>query len=162
VGWSFAAPAITARMRDFLGHVGAWAPRPEQIATAKFIRNPQAIASFRETMDAGIRSRLEALYEGFQALRAEGYPVDCVHPQGAIYLSLQLDLIGKSVKGVKVSTNDEIRGLLLEEAGLAVVPFQAFGLKDDTGWFRLSVGAVSLQDIADAWPRVRKLLDSID
>ena len=48
-------------MRDFLGHVGAWAPRPEQIATAKFIRNPQAIASFRETMDAGIRTRLEAL-----------------------------------------------------------------------------------------------------
>ena len=162
VGWSFAAPAVTARMRDFLGHVGAWAPRPEQIATAKFIRNPQAIASFREKMDAGIRTRLEALYEGFQALRAEGYPVDCVNPQGAIYLSLQLDLIGKTVKSMKVTTNDEIRGLLLEQAGLAVVPFQAFGLKDDTGWFRLSVGAVSMQDIADAWPRIRKLLDSID
>jgi aspartate aminotransferase len=162
VGWSFAAPAVTTRMRDFLGHVGAWAPRPEQIATAKFIRNPAAIVSFRKTMDAGIRARLEALYQGFQAMRAEGYPVDCVHPQGAIYLSLRLDLIGRTVKGTKVTTNDEIRGLLLEEAGLAVVPFQAFGLKDDTGWFRLSVGAVSMKDIEDAWPRVRALLDSID
>ena len=162
VGWSFAAPAVTARMRDFLGHVGAWAPRPEQVATAKFVRNPAAIAAFREKMDAGIRARLEALFNGFQALRAEGYPVDCVHPQGAIYLSLQLDLIGRTVKGNKVTTNDEIRGLLLEDAGLAVVPFQAFGLKDDTGWFRLSVGAVSLDDIAEAWPRIRKLLDSVD
>jgi aspartate aminotransferase len=59
VGWSFAAPAVTARMRDFLGHVGAWAPRPEQIATAKFIRNAAAIAAFRETMDAASEARLE-------------------------------------------------------------------------------------------------------
>jgi aspartate aminotransferase len=43
-----------------------------------------------------------------------------------------------------------------------VVPFQAFGLKEETGWFRLSVGAVSMQDIADAGPRGRKMLDSID
>jgi aspartate aminotransferase len=162
VGWSFAAPAVTARMRDFLGHVGAWAPRPEQVATAKFLRNPAAIAAFRETMDAGIRARLTALYDGFQALRSEGYPVDCVHPQGAIYLSLQLDLIGRTVKGTRITTNDEIRGLLLEEAGLAVVPFQAFGLKEETGWFRLSVGAVSMADIESAWPRIRKLLDSVD
>lgn len=162
VGWSFAAPAVTARMRDFLGHVGAWAPRPEQIATAKFIRNRPAIAAFRETMDAGIRARLEALYEGFQALRSEGYPVDCVHPQGAIYLSLQLDLVGRKAGGSRITTNDEIRVLLLEEAGLAVVPFQAFGLPTETGWFRLSVGAVSLEDIEAAFPRVRKLLDAID
>jgi len=162
VGWSFAAPAVTARMRDFLGHVGAWAPRPEQIATAKFIRNRPAIAAFRERMDADIRARLEALYQGFQGLRSEGYPVDCVHPQGAIYLSLRLDLVGRSVRGRVIKTNDEIRGLILEEAGLAVVPFQAFGLPDETGWFRLSVGAVSMQDIGAAFPRVRKLLDSMD
>jgi len=161
VGWSFAAPPVTARMRDFLGHVGAWAPRPEQIATAKFIRNRRAIAAFRETMDAGIRARLEALYRGFRGLGSEGYPVDCVHPQGAIYLSLRLDLVGRKARGARITSNDDIRGLLLEEAGLAVVPFQAFGLPDETGWFRLSVGAVSLADIEAAFPRVRKLLDSI-
>ena len=33
--------------------------------------------------------------------------------------------------------------LLLEHAGLAVVPLQAFGLHEESGWFRLSVGAVS-------------------
>lgn len=158
VGWSYAAPAVTARMRDFLGHVGAWAPRPEQVGTAAFLRNPAAVQAFRARMDAGVRARLEALHRGFEALRADGLPVDCVEPQGAIYLSLRIDLIGRTVDGVTLNSNDDIRRLLLEQAGLAVVPFQAFGLADDTGWFRLSVGAVSLEDIAGSFPRVRGLL----
>ena len=41
---------------------------------------------------------------------------------------------------------------------VAVVPFQAFGLDQDSGWFRLSVGAVSMEDIRDAFPRLRDLL----
>jgi aspartate aminotransferase len=153
-----AAPAVTARLRDFLGHVGAWAPRAEQVAVAKFLRNTAAVEAFRTRMDADVQRRLDALYAGFAALREEGYPVDCVHPQGAIYLSLQLRLVGRMVDGHSVTTNDEIRRLLLEEAGLAVVPFQAFGLAEETGWFRLSVGAVSLEDIAQAFPRLRALL----
>jgi aspartate aminotransferase len=159
VGWSYAAPAVTARMRDFLGHVGAWAPRPEQVAAAAFLRNTAAVEAFRARMDAGVRARLDALHQGFDALRAEGLPVDCVHPQGAIYLSLRMDLIGKTVGGAVVTTNEDIRRLLLEQAGIAVVPFQAFGLAEDTGWFRLSVGAVSLEDIARAFPRLRALLE---
>jgi aspartate aminotransferase len=158
VGWSFAAPAVTARMRDFLGHVGAWAPRPEQVATSRFLRDPAAIEAFRHRMDAGIVARLEALHRGFLQMRSEGYPVDCVRPQGAIYLSLRLDLVGRTFGGKVIATNDDIRKVLLDQAGLAVVPFQAFGLNQDTGWFRLSVGAVSLEDIRDAFPRLRDLL----
>ena len=48
-----------------------------------------------------------------------------------------------------------------ERAGLAAVPFQAFGLKEDSGWFRLSVGAVSLDEIEEVFPRVRALLDDL-
>jgi aspartate aminotransferase len=159
VGWSLTAPAVTARMRDLLGHVGAWAPKAEQVAAAQFLHNTAAVDAFRVRMDAGVAARLDALYRGFTAMRDAGYPVDCVHPQGAIYLSLQLRLVGRQVAGRAVRTNDDIRRLLLQEAGLAVVPFQAFGLADDTGWFRLSVGAVSLEDIAAALPRVKALLD---
>ena len=39
-----------------------------------------------------------------------------------------------------------------------MVPFQAFGLEGETGWFRLSVGAVSLRDIDEALPRVEAAL----
>nr|HRC85904.1 aminotransferase class I/II-fold pyridoxal phosphate-dependent enzyme [Thermoanaerobaculia bacterium] len=34
VGWSVGPPYLIQRMRDLLGHVGAWAPKPEQLATA--------------------------------------------------------------------------------------------------------------------------------
>jgi aspartate aminotransferase len=40
------------------------------------------------------------------------------------------------------------------------VPFQAFGLREDSGWFRISVGAVSMEDIAASLPRVRAALAS--
>ncbi|HRJ78297.1 MAG TPA: pyridoxal phosphate-dependent aminotransferase, partial [Planctomycetota bacterium] len=51
--------------------------------------------------------------------------------------------------------------LLLERAGMAVVPFQAFGLREESGWFRLSVGAVSPADIETCLPRVKALLEAV-
>jgi aspartate aminotransferase len=59
---------------------------------------------------------------------------------------------------MELRTNEDIRQLLLQHAGLAIVPFQAFGLQEESGWFRLSVGAVSLADIAAMMPRLRALL----
>jgi len=161
VGWALGPAAVIAKMKDFLGHVGTWAPRPEQVATAAFLSDPGAVADYRARFFPEVQARLDALYQGFQALRKAGYPVDCINPQGAIYLSLQLDLIGRQLGERRITSNDEIRLELLEKAGLAVVPFQAFGLADETGWFRMSVGAVSLQDIHDAFPRVRQLLDQV-
>jgi aspartate aminotransferase len=94
-------------------------------------------------------------------LRDDGYPVDCVRPEGAMYVSLQLDLAGRRFEGVTIADNEAIRRLLLQHAGVAVVPFQAFGLTGESGWFRLSAGAVSLQDIDAAIPRVRALLEGL-
>ncbi|HEY0514866.1 MAG TPA: pyridoxal phosphate-dependent aminotransferase, partial [Thermoanaerobaculia bacterium] len=53
---------------------------------------------------------------------------------------------------------EEVRRWLLEAAGIGVVPFQAFGSTEDTGWFRLSVGAVSRADIEAALPRLEAAL----
>lgn len=162
VGWATAAPAIIARMRDLLGHVGAWAPRPEQVATAAWLRDPAGIAAFRAEMDAALESRLAALFDGWNRLKSEGYPVDVVRPQGAMYVSLRLDLIGRTVNGTRIDTDDQLRRLLLERAGIAVVPFQAFGLAEQSGWSRLSCGAVSLEDIAALFPRAGRLLEQVD
>ena len=41
-------------------------------------------------------------------------------------------------------------------------PFQAFGLEEDSGWFRLSVGAVSPDDIERGLERLSALLDELD
>jgi aspartate aminotransferase len=136
VGWSCAPPAVSARMRDLLGHVGAWAPRPEQKATAMLLDDAPAVSRWLTDMRAAVGARLDALYAGFVRLAGEGLPVEAIAPRGAIYLSARVALPGR--------TNEEIRAFLLREAGMAVVPFQAFGYPDDDGWMRLSVGAVSV------------------
>ncbi|HVR40137.1 MAG TPA: aminotransferase class I/II-fold pyridoxal phosphate-dependent enzyme, partial [Thermoanaerobaculia bacterium] len=150
VGWTMAPPAITARMRDILGHIGAWAPKAEQLAVAWFLAQKSEMAAFHETMIRELRVRLDLLYSGFESMRAEGLRVNAIEPQGAIYLSAQFDC--------GFATNDETRKFLLHEAGFAVVPFQAFGVKKDDGWFRLSVGAVSADDIRAGLGRVREAL----
>jgi aspartate aminotransferase len=162
VGWLLAAPELTRRMKNLLGHVGAWAPRAEQVALADFLRDTRAVGEYREAMNQRVQQRLDALCAGFKRMRSDGYPVDCIDPQGAIYLSLRLDLIGRSVDGRRLEDNESIRRLLLDRAGLAVVPFQAFGLQEDSGWFRLSVGAVSMDDIERTLPRLRSLLEEVD
>jgi aspartate aminotransferase len=60
-----------------------------------------------------------------------------------------------------MSSDDDVRSYLLKSAGLAAVPFSAFGQPEGSGWFRLSVGAVSLNDIADLMPRLRRALEEI-
>jgi aspartate aminotransferase len=152
VGWAVMPPAARQRMADILGHVGAWAPKAEQVAMAAFLDDEAAIMAYHTTMRARVRERLDALAAGFHAMRAEGLPVEVIAPQGAIYLSIRCALPGH--------TNEATRRLLLDKAGFAIVPFQAFGLAEDSGWFRISVGAVSLADIAAALPRVRAALAS--
>jgi aspartate aminotransferase len=153
VGWAVGPPALIRRMRDILGHVGAWAPKPEQVATARFLADSDAVAANRKQFNGRIQRRLELLFGIFDRLKADGFPVDSIEPQGAIYLSVRFDLPG--------SSNEEIRRRLLERARIAVVPFQAFGYRPENGWFRLSVGAASEEDIRAAEGRLRGLLEEV-
>ncbi len=160
VGWAFGPPALIRRMSDFLGHVGAWAPRAEQVATAAFLADAEAFRAFRTDMQRRLRERLELLHGAFSQLRAEGHPVESVQPEGTLYLSARFDLFGSTIDGVTIRTNEDLRKVLLHGAGLAVVPFQAFGLSDETGWVRLSVGAVSVASVQQGMQRLRALLET--
>src|SRR5450432_3052244 len=150
VGWAVMPPAARQRMADILGHVGAWAPRPEQVAMAALLDDEAAVTSYLAEMRPRVQQRLDRLAVGFAAMQKDGYPVEVIAPQGAIYLSVRFAIPGQ--------TNDATRKLLLDRAGFALVPFQAFGLREDSGWFRISVGAVSLAEIDAALPRVRAAL----
>jgi aspartate aminotransferase len=161
LGWMLVAPAVGARIRDLLSHAGAWAPRAEQAAVAEFLGDTEAIAEFRKEMDANLAERLNSMHHGFESLKIAGYPVDSINPQGAIYFSACFRLHGRSVDGERIHTDEDIRKLLLERAGAAVVPFQAFGVRGETGWFRLSAGAVSMDEIRQLFPRIKSLLDKI-
>jgi aspartate aminotransferase len=155
VGWLVAPPDLAGRMSDFLGHVGAWAPRAEQVATADFLAAHAEVDAYIREITAGLESRLDAMRDALAAMRAGGLPVDVSRPMGAIYVSARFALIGaRTPDGEVLRTNEDIRRYLLRAAGFAAVPFQAFGVEAEDGWFRLSAGAVSMAEIAAAMPRV--------
>jgi aspartate aminotransferase len=162
VGWSAGPADVIERMSALLGHVGAWAPRAEQVATVGLLDDPAAINAYLGKFRAGVNARLRALHEGFEAMKADGLAVDSLPPMGAIYLTVRIDPFGKTTpSGAKLETNEQVRAYLLDTAEFAVVPFQAFGVPQDTGWFRLSVGAVSEAEIREAIPRVAKALAAL-
>jgi aspartate aminotransferase len=162
VGWAVAAPDVAHRMSNILGHIGAWAPRAEQLATAALLLNDDAIEGYHATMIGETEARLNLLYNGIRDLREHGFPADAIPPMGAIYLTAQFNLIGRKTRsGTVLKTNEAIRKYLLEEAQLALVPFQAFGSEENTGWFRLSVGAVSMEEIEKMLPRLRNALENL-
>ncbi len=162
VGFGVGPVDLIGRMSSLLGHVGAWAPRAEQVATASLLDDDEAIATYHASFKAAIEKRLRVLHGGFQAMKSEGLPADSVEPMGAIYLSARIHPFGSTTpQGVRLDTNEAIRHYVLEAAGIAVVPFGAFGSTTDDGWFRLSVGAVGLDDIEAALPRLTRALRAL-
>ena len=82
-------------------------------------------------------------------MKAAGLPVDCLEPQGTIYLAARFALHGRGSSDERVlQTNEDIRRYLLDTARVGIVPFDAFG-SSEPGWFRMSVGALS-PDAIDA------------
>ncbi len=162
VGYAFGPTVVMDKMKSILGHVGAWAPKAEQMATAEFLQNPEAVDSFMNEFKPKVRESLDTLYNGFQELKAEGFAVDAIEPMGAIYLSAKIDLAGKTTpEGKVLETSQDITFYVLHEAKLAVVPFSAFGSGKDLNWFRLSVGGASLEDIKASVGRLREALQQL-
>lgn len=162
VGWAVGPVDVVDRISAVIGHVGAWAPRAEQVATVAILDNPTATRAYLDQFLEGIGQRLHALHDGIQALKAQGLPVESMPPMGAIYLTARIHPFGrKTPKGESLMTNDQVRRYLLEAAQLGIVPFQAFGVPDDSGWFRLSVGAASVAEIQAALPRLGAALKAL-
>ncbi len=149
VGWGVLPKELQPKMKALIGHMGAWAAHPEQIATAKFLRRPDLMKSYMADMQQKVSSRLQLLYSGVMDMKQRGLPVDAIAPQGALYLSFYVGLIGS-----RFATNEDIRNFLLLDAGVAVVPFQAFDMPDENGWFRMSVGTCSLEELAGALEKI--------
>ncbi len=162
LGWAFGPQPIIEKMRSMLAHLGAWAPKPEQIGTARFLQDHQVVANFINKFKKEILIRLNIFYTVIQELKTQGYKVDAIEPQGAIYLSIKFDLIGAKTQSNKtLKTVDDILNYLLDETKIAVVPFYFFGMKETLPWFRLSVGTCSVAEAKKATDRIRKSIHSL-
>lgn len=162
VGWAAGPKGLIGKMKSILSHVGAWAPKAEQIAAGKFIANEEAYEQFLVEQRERIAVRMNGLYDGFAAMQEEGLPIRVIQPQGAIYLTVQFDLKGyKKPNGEVISTTEEITAYILDAANLAIVPFYAFGAPKDSTWYRLSIGTCSVEDIAVINANVRQALEQL-
>lgn len=163
VGWTMGPKYLMNKIKSILTHVGAWAPKAEQMATAKYLSNLTQYDTFLEHIKGEIYNRLDGFYTGFQALKAEGYAVDAIAPEAAIYLTVQFSLHGKTTTdGSVLATTKDITKYLLDEAKVAIVPFYAFGSSEDSTWYRLSVGTCKMEDVAGAISNLRAALKKLN
>lgn len=148
VGWSVGPKKVINKMKAILTHVGAWAPRAEQMATSVFLNDLDAYDNYLAEIKVKISSRLQGFYKGFISLKEEGLSVDAIAPEAAIYLTVQLNLLGKiTPDGSELTTPREIANYILAEGKVALIPFSFFGADVNSTWFRLSVGTCKVEDV---------------
>jgi aspartate aminotransferase len=162
VGWSLGPAFIIAKMKAILSHLGAWSPMAEQKATAKYLLQKENIQRYLVHFKAEVEERLRGIYNGFITLKNEGFAVDAVSPQAAIYLTVKFDLAGKKAQnGEFLETQSAVTDYLLNEAKLAVVPFYAFGAEKNSSWYRLSVGTCKKEEIGEMIGKLREALTKL-
>jgi aspartate aminotransferase len=162
VGWSLGPAEVIAKMKAINSHVGAWAPMAEQKAVAKFLVNETAVANYFTTFKAEIEHRLIAISDGFKKLKADGFAVDVINPQAAIYLTVQINLVGKKVEDRILYNQAAVTSYILNEAKLAIVPFNCFGANSENSWYRISIGCVKKEEINEMLGKLRKALEKVN
>ncbi len=162
VGWSFGPALIINKMKALLGHIGAWAPKPEQEAVSVLLNHPEKVDEFVNRFKGEIAESLTVLHNGIQDLKNKGFTVESIQPMGALYLTVKLDYMGKTKPdGTLLKDSSDLVFYLIEEAGIALVPFSAFGNSSDMPWYRASAGGVSLDEIKNMLPRLEKALSKL-
>jgi aspartate aminotransferase len=162
VGWSMGPKHVIDKMKAILTHIGAWAPKAEQLASAKYLSQLDKYDSFLVEQKKKINARLDGLYEGLQKLKSEGFKVDAIAPQAAIYLTVQFSLQGlRKPDGTVLESTPDVTKYLLDEAKLAIVPFYAFGASRSSDWYRLSVGTSKLNEVPAVIDTLRNALKQL-
>jgi aspartate aminotransferase len=162
VGWGMGPATVINKMKAILTHIGAWAPMAEQKAVASYLANRNSINQYLSGFKAAIEERLRRIYNGFMQLKSEGLPVDAIAPEAAIYLTIKIDLVGKTTsEGKKLQTQNDVTAYVLNAAGLAVVPFYAFGAEKSSPWYRLSVGTCKIEEIGEMTGKLREALTQL-
>jgi aspartate aminotransferase len=162
VGWSLGPAHLINKMKAINSHVGAWAPMAEQNAVANYLGQTEKINTYFIKFKGAIEERLRRIYAGIIQLKAAGFAIDAVAPQAAIYLTVQINLVGKkTTQGNVLENQNEVTAYILDEAKIAIVPFYAFGAPKSSNWYRLSVGTCKIEEIDEMLGELRVALSKL-
>jgi aspartate aminotransferase len=151
VGWVFGPQYIIGKMTEVLSHIGAWAPKPEQNAVAKYLNDYDETVNFVKTKTKQYSDITTKICDKIDGLKNKGFRIDCQRPEGGIYISIYF---GESVSFPSMESYTKF---LIDECSIGVVPFEYFGSKENPGWFRMSIGGVDPNNVED----ILKSLDEV-
>jgi aspartate aminotransferase len=148
VGWTIAPSEIAAGIGRLQSQSTSNVANVSQRAALAAVSGPQdCVAEMREAFDR----RRQLAVEKLSAI--EG--VTCIEPKGAFYVFPSFEgVLGREIGGRKVDTTLELADVLLDEAHVALVPGEAFGLP---GYARMSY-ALGDDDLAEGISRIANLL----
>ena len=147
VGWAVMPPAARQRMADILGHVGAWAPKAEQVAMAALLDDEAAIDAYHARCARACASASTRSPPASRRCARDGLPVEVIAPQGAIYLSVRFALPGRTQRA-------DAQACCSTRRASPLVPFQAFGLA------RTAAGSAS-RSAPSRWPEIDAALPRV-
>jgi aspartate aminotransferase len=147
VGWLIAAPDIVKAATNLQSHATSNVANVSQMAALEAVSGDlSAVADMRAAFDRRRQTMVRMLNE------VPG--MTCPEPTGAFYVYPSVKgLLGKTIRGKTPATSAELAELLLDEAGVAVVPGEAFGTP---GYFRLSY-ALGDDDLVKGVTRIQQL-----
>jgi aspartate/methionine/tyrosine aminotransferase len=148
VGWMIGPKDVVAAATNLQSHATSNVANVSQIAALAAVSGDlSAVAMMRAAFDrrrVTMTSMLEAI---------DG--VTCPLPEGAFYCYPSVkELIGRELRGERITSSAQLAGLILSEVEVAVVPGEAFGTP---GYLRLSY-ALGDDDLAEGVGRIQKLL----
>ncbi len=162
VGWSLGPAHVINKMKAINSHVGAWAPMAEQKALANYLGQTENVNTYTKKFNEAIEERLRRIYNGFIQLKKDGFTVDAVAPQAAIYLTVQINLTGKkTAEGKILEEQNDVTAYILNVAKIAIVPFYAFGASKKSSWYRLSVGTCKTEEIDEMLEQLKNALSAL-
>ena len=141
VGWVFGPKDIISKMTEVFSHIGAWAPKPEQNAVAKYLNDYEEMTNFVSMKTKQYSEISTKICNKIDELKQKGFRIDCQRPEGGIYISIYL---GESLSFPNMESYTKF---LIDRCGVGLVPFEYFGSKGNKGWFRMSIGGVNPNNV---------------
>lgn len=148
VGWMIGPPDVIAAATNLQSHSTSNVANVSQVAALAAVSGGlELVHEMRAAFDRR-RRRIHALLEAIPG-------VSCMEPQGAFYAFPCLEgVLGRSIAGRTPRSTVELAELILDEAGVAIVPGEAFGAP---GYARLSY-ALGDDDLEEGLARIARLL----
>ena len=143
VGWMFGPQDIIGKMTEIFSHIGAWAPKPEQNAVARYLNDYDDMVEFVNSKTKQYSDISNKICDKIQELKDKGFRIDYQRPEGGIYISIYL---GESLSFPNIESYIKF---LINRCGIGLVPFEYFGSQLNRGWFRMSIGGVDPNNVEE-------------